>query len=71
MPPCPPNALPLSVSALQITVVTSDVDGAGTDANVYLELYGQDGAGTGKLVLDKKGRACFQRHQSDVFLVRD
>jgi hypothetical protein len=56
--------------AVQITVQTSDVSGAGTDANVWIVMHGEDGTTTDKLTLDKKGRNCFERNQKDEFTVR-
>jgi hypothetical protein len=34
-----------------VTTVTSDISGAGTDANVHIIIYGAEGD-TGKVVLD-------------------
>jgi hypothetical protein len=59
----------LSVFILQIIVSTSDVSGAGTDANVWVVLHGQDSNKTPKLVLSAKGRNCFERGQKEEFLV--
>lgn len=42
-------------SQYRVTVVTSDVAGAGTDANVFIIIYGAEGD-TGKVVLDNPGK---------------
>lgn len=41
----------------EVTVWTSDVKGAGTDANVFLQMYGDDG----------KTEECFIRNRTDNF----
>ena len=50
----------------QVTVKTGTVSGAGTDANVYITLYGSKGAGVERL-LDTAGRNDFENGSSDVF----
>ena len=50
--------------------MTSDISGAGTDANVFLIMTGEDGSDTGKIMLDKKGRNDFERASKDEFMVR-
>ncbi|KAG1672531.1 hypothetical protein FOA52_002840, partial [Chlamydomonas sp. UWO 241] len=60
-----------SASALQdykISVYTSDVRGAGTDANVFVELYGSDGT-IGRNSLETHGNN-FERGNCDVFVVK-
>lgn len=47
---------------------TSDVSGAGTDANVWVVLYGESGQDTGRLKLDNKNNN-FERNMKDVFEV--
>eukprot|EP00879_Flechtneria_rotunda_P027645 GHRR01029623.1.p1 GENE.GHRR01029623.1~~GHRR01029623.1.p1 ORF type:complete len:431 (+),score=171.03 GHRR01029623.1:92-1294(+) len=42
--------------------------GAGTDASVYIAIYGHQGA-TGRMPLSKPGRQCFERKQTDHFVV--
>jgi hypothetical protein len=52
----------------KITVFTSDVRGAGTDANVFIELQGDRGAiGANRL---ESGRNNFERNARDVFVVK-
>lgn len=48
-------ALPMSLSA-------------GTDANVFVDIYGEDGASTGRLNLNKSGNN-FERGSNDTFTV--
>ena len=49
-------------------MVTGDVRGAGTDANVFIILYGTHGD-TGKRPLQQKGRDLFERNRTDKFVV--
>ncbi|MFI1162462.1 PLAT/LH2 domain-containing protein [Streptomyces sp. NPDC020801] len=49
----------------RITVHTGDVDGAGTDANVYITIYGSNGS-SDELQLDS-GRDDFERNGADMF----
>lgn len=53
-----------------VRVVTGNVGGAGTDANIYLTLYGADGD-TGERWLRKSdtNRNKFERNQEDVFTI--
>lgn len=54
-----------------VTVKTSDVSGASTNANVSLTMYGQNGKDTGSLKLaSADGKQCFQRGSEDVFEVK-
>lgn len=50
-------------------VYTSDLRGAGTDANVFLILYGATGLDSGSLKLDTS-KNNFERGQEDVFMVQ-
>lgn len=43
------------VAKYKVTVITSDVRGAGTDASVFVNIFGSDGD-TGKKVLSTSGR---------------
>ncbi|CAF4073398.1 unnamed protein product, partial [Rotaria sordida] len=52
----------------KIIVKTGDVDGAGTDANVSIILYGTLGD-TGTRQLKQKGRNLFERNQVDEFVI--
>lgn len=69
-PPTPPPDLstPPPFAGYRITVVTGDVFGAGTDANVYIKLYGEKGE-SGRLKLDMPNRNDFERGQTDVFTI--
>ena len=51
-----------------IVVVTGDVSGAGTNANVFLNIYGTNGD-TGKRPLTQKFRDLFERNQTDKFQI--
>ena len=70
MPLSAPPPQPRKTAAYQVVVVTSDITGAGTDARVYMVMYGQDGTDSGRLSLDKPGVNLFERAQRDVFEVR-
>jgi hypothetical protein len=54
---------------LQVVVVTSDKMGAGTDANVFIDINGLDGSTTGRMLLNNKGND-FEKGQTDTFTVR-
>jgi len=51
----------------RITVETGDIPTAGTDANVYLTLYGVDGAGGERLLDTAKNN--FEAGSADVFSI--
>ncbi|XP_068279481.1 lipoxygenase homology domain-containing protein 1 [Nyctibius grandis] len=56
----------------EITVYTSDIFGAGTDADVFIVLYGSDGICTQQksLCLNKREqRMCFERNSVNQFIV--
>ncbi len=54
-----------------ISVVTSDKRGAGTDANVYIQLYGdKNDSGKHDLKNSKTNRNKFERGQTDVFDIK-
>ena len=57
-----------SGTTYKITVKTSNVPGAGTDANVYVILFGSNGD-TGELHLKKSetNKSPFENDQKDVF----
>ncbi len=42
-------------SQYRVTVTTSDIRGAGTDADVFIQLFGDEGE-TGKIKLDNPGK---------------
>ena len=50
----------------QINVYTGDVKGAGTNANVFVTIYGQNGD-TGERPLKQRFRDLFERNQEDKF----
>ncbi|XP_067084534.1 lipoxygenase homology domain-containing protein 1 [Osmerus mordax] len=52
----------------EIIVITGDVKGAGTDANVFITLYGSNGD-SGKRPLTQKFRNLFERGRTDRFVV--
>jgi hypothetical protein len=54
-----------------VAVHTGDVIGAGTDAEVHIEIHGAEGS-SGKLVLPPalNGRSCYERAQVDSFTVK-
>ena len=52
----------------EIKVYTGDVSGAGTDANVFVNVFGEFGD-TGKRQLSKKFRDLFERNQVDDFKI--
>ena len=55
-----------------VSVVTSDVRGAGTDARVYIQLFG-DRSDSGKVPLEtsKTNRNKFERGQTDLFEIKE
>lgn len=58
------------ISTYEVSVVTGDVRGAGTNANVYIVLFGEDGD-TGKVPLktSRTFKNKFERGQTDVFTI--
>ena len=60
------NFTELETSTYDVTVYTGDVFGAGTNANVSLTMYGENGE-SGKLALRQSGRDLFERKQIDKF----
>lgn len=55
----------------EIVVYTSDIQGAGSDSNVFVTLYGNGGVSTEELFLTdskKKRKECFNRASVDVFV---
>jgi hypothetical protein len=49
----------------EVSVTTGLLRGAGTDANVYIEVFGENGS-SGRKMLDSSKKA-FERGQTDVF----
>eukprot|EP00736_Rhodelphis_marinus_P000918 Rmarinus@m.27357 len=56
-------------SEYQVHVITGDVSGAGTDANVFLIIFGENGD-SGTRQLSKKGKNLFERGQTDDFVIK-
>ena len=56
------------LSSYKIVVYTSDVKGAGTDANVSITLIGEEGT-VGPRKLENQSKNLFERGQQDTFLV--
>ncbi|XP_012940880.1 lipoxygenase homology domain-containing protein 1 [Aplysia californica] len=52
----------------EIVVITGDVKGAGTNANVFITVFGNNG-NTGKRPLTKAFRDLFERNQTDKFQI--
>lgn len=52
----------------EIIVITGDEKGAGTDANVFITIYGSNGD-SGRRQLRQKFRNLFEREQTDRFLL--
>ena len=48
--------------------MTSNISNAGTDANVYITIHGKYGD-SGRRQLQQKIRNCFERGQTDKFLL--
>lgn len=65
---CVTTALLLRRCSDQVVVVTSDKMGAGTDANVFIDIFGMDGTHTGRMLLNNKGND-FERGQTDTYQV--
>lgn len=56
----------------KISVKTSDVRGAGTDAGVYLVLFGSNGdSGELSLKTSETNKSPFDNNQLDVFVMKD
>ncbi|MEW5311146.1 MAG: hypothetical protein WDW38_002885 [Sanguina aurantia] len=53
----------------KVLVVTSKRMGAGTDANVFVDIHGVDGSTTGKLALARTGQHNFAGGSTDEFMV--
>ncbi|XP_063051831.1 lipoxygenase homology domain-containing protein 1 [Engraulis encrasicolus] len=53
----------------EVVTITGDVAGAGTDANVFVTLFGEYGI-TPKLHLASKSRTAFERCKTDVFRLK-
>ncbi|TNN59103.1 Lipoxygenase y domain-containing protein 1 [Liparis tanakae] len=65
----PEDAEELEVNTYEVCVFTGDLLGAGTDANVFINIYGENGD-TGERCLKKSDNLNkFERQQEDVFIV--
>uniref|UniRef100_A0A8D3DQI5 Lipoxygenase homology PLAT domains 1 n=1 Tax=Scophthalmus maximus TaxID=52904 RepID=A0A8D3DQI5_SCOMX len=53
----------------EVVAVTGDVKGAGTDANVFVTLFGDFGV-TPKVHLASKSRTAFEKNKTDVFRIK-
>uniref|UniRef100_A0AAY4A0E6 PLAT domain-containing protein n=1 Tax=Denticeps clupeoides TaxID=299321 RepID=A0AAY4A0E6_9TELE len=53
----------------EVVTVTGDVKGAGTDANVFVTLFGEYGV-TPKVHLASKSRTAFEKNKTDVFRIK-
>ncbi|KXZ51726.1 hypothetical protein GPECTOR_11g173 [Gonium pectorale] len=54
----------------RVAITTSDIRGAGTDANVFIQMFGEE-ATTGRIKLDNPGKNDFERGNTDVFMFED
>lgn len=61
-PPSPPTPPVLEEHLYTVTVYTGSVRGAGTEANVYLTIYGKKGS-TNEVNLKKGGKKLFEKGQ--------
>ncbi|XP_040334423.1 lipoxygenase homology domain-containing protein 1 [Herpailurus yagouaroundi] len=62
-------ALVLTPSVYEVVIATGDVRGAGTDANVFITIFGENGLSP-KLHLTSKSESAFEKANVDVFRVR-
>ncbi|XP_016146449.1 LOW QUALITY PROTEIN: lipoxygenase homology domain-containing protein 1-like [Sinocyclocheilus grahami] len=53
----------------EVVTITGDVKGAGTDANVFVTMYGEFGV-TPKVHLASKSRTAFEKNKTDVFRIK-
>ncbi|XP_076613401.1 lipoxygenase homology domain-containing protein 1 [Chaetodon auriga] len=53
----------------EVVTVTGDVKGAGTDANVFVTLFGDFGV-TPKVHLASKSRTAFEKNKTDIFRIK-
>ncbi|XP_045313244.1 lipoxygenase homology domain-containing protein 1 [Leopardus geoffroyi] len=62
-------ALVLTPSVYEVVTATGDVRGAGTDANVFITIFGENGLSP-KLHLTSKSESAFEKANVDVFRMR-
>lgn len=55
------------MTVYDVEVVTGDKQGAGTDANVYITLFGDRGQTTKTRLKSKDGHNDFERNHTDMF----
>lgn len=66
--PPPDFSTPPPFAGYKVIITTGNMDGAGTDADVYLTLYGTQGT-LREIFLDDPNRNDFERGQTDEFLL--
>uniref|UniRef100_A0A3B5LQZ1 Lipoxygenase homology domains 1b n=1 Tax=Xiphophorus couchianus TaxID=32473 RepID=A0A3B5LQZ1_9TELE len=59
----------INPAVYEVVTITGDENGAGTDANVFVTLFGDYGI-TPKIHLASKSRTAFERSKTDVFRIR-
>uniref|UniRef100_A0A7N8X6X4 Lipoxygenase homology PLAT domains 1a n=1 Tax=Mastacembelus armatus TaxID=205130 RepID=A0A7N8X6X4_9TELE len=62
-------SIPPFLSVYEVVTVTGDIKGAGTDANVFVTLFGDFGV-TPKVHLASKSRTAFEKNKTDVFRIK-
>ncbi|KAF3695639.1 Lipoxygenase -like proteiny domain-containing protein 1 [Channa argus] len=65
----PDNAEELEVDTYEVCVFTGDMLGAGTDANVFINIYGENGDTGERYLRNSDNINKFERGQEDVFIV--
>ncbi|KAK2837787.1 hypothetical protein Q5P01_014999 [Channa striata] len=65
----PDNAEELEVNTYEVCVFTGDMLGAGTDANVFINIYGENGDTGERYLRNSDNINKFERGQEDVFIV--
>ncbi|XP_054613031.1 lipoxygenase homology domain-containing protein 1-like isoform X2 [Dunckerocampus dactyliophorus] len=61
--------MPDGLEIYEVVTITGDVKGAGTDANVFVTLFGEFGV-TPKVHLASKSRTAFEKNKTDVFRIK-
>ncbi|XP_062273857.1 lipoxygenase homology domain-containing protein 1 [Scomber scombrus] len=65
----PEDAEELEVNTYEVSVFTGDMMGAGTDANVFINIYGENGDTGERYLKNSDNLNKFERGQEDVFTV--
>ncbi|XP_053277048.1 lipoxygenase homology domain-containing protein 1 [Pleuronectes platessa] len=65
----PEEAEELEVNTYEVCVFTGDMLGAGTDANVFINIYGENGDTGERYLKNSDNLNKFERRQEDVFIV--